>query len=136
MATNINTIIAKEILPLKNRVIVTDMYFGEQTTDGGIIVSSDDGTTRGVYPRWAKVYAKGPENNDPYDVGDWILVEHGRWTRGMKIDVGDGEQEFRTVEAESVLLWNDEKPEDLQMGAEYGDANAPDTHRPEDFIRT
>ena len=55
-------------------------------------------------PRWCRVLAKGHENNDDYEVGDWILVEHGRWTRGLKVEMA---QEctitVRAVEAQSVL---------------------------------
>ena len=104
-----------------NRVLITDMHFGEQTTKSGLIIKDDDGTTRGVYPRWGKVYAKGPRNNDPYDIGQWILVEHGRWTRGMKIETDTGEVEVRMVEAESILAYSDEKPNEVNIGAEYSD---------------
>ena len=31
-----------------NRVLVSDMYFGEQKTKGGIILSDDDGNVRGI----------------------------------------------------------------------------------------
>lgn len=104
-----------------NRVLVTDMHFGEQTTSSGLIISSDDGKTRGIYPRWGKVYAKGPKNEDPYVVGEWVLVEHGRWSRSAKIDDGDGEKEIRMVEAESILGYAKEKPNSLQIGKEHSD---------------
>lgn len=104
-----------------NRVLVTDMHFGEQKTKTGIVLSNDDGTTRGIYPRWCRVYSKGPENNDEYEIGQWILVEHGRWTRSFNMDDGTGEKDFRMVETESVLAYSDEKPDDAQMGAEYSD---------------
>ena len=55
---------AESIRPIRNRVLVHNMHFGEQTTKGGIIIRSDDGETRGIYPRWGQVYAKGPENKD------------------------------------------------------------------------
>lgn len=132
MAQNLNTIKGK-LKPIRNRVLVTDMYFGEQTTRGGIIIGSDDGKTRGIYPRWGKVHAKGPENKDDYNIGDWILVEHGRWTRGMKVDEGSGEVEIRMVEAESVLAYSNEKPNDVFIGAEYSDG--PATIDPGSFIR-
>ena len=104
-----------------NRVLVTDMYFGEQVTESGIIISSDDGKTRGVYPRWGRVYRKGPLVDEPYDIGDWILVEHGRWTRGINLVDGDEEFEVRMIETESVLGWSNEKPEGLVLGNEYSD---------------
>ena len=133
MASNLNTING-QLKPIGNRVIVSDMYFGEQKTKGGLILRDDDGTTRGIYPRWGKVHSKGPDNNDPYNVGEWVLVEHGRWTRSVVIDEGEGEKELRMVEAESILAWSDEKPDDVNIGFEY-DASTP-SHKPEDFVRT
>ena len=50
------------------QVLVTEMHFGEQVTKAGLIISSDDGDTRGIYPRWGKVYSKGPDNKDDYEV--------------------------------------------------------------------
>jgi co-chaperonin GroES (HSP10) len=118
-----------------NRVLVSDMYFGEQKTAGGLIISNDDGKTRGIYPRWAKVYSKGPQNNDPYQIGDWILVEHGRWTRGFKIENEvDGELELRMVESESILAYSNKKPNDIYIGAEYDNGTGVDI-RPDDFIK-
>ena len=132
MALNLNTINGT-LTPIGNRVIVSDMYFGEQRTKSGLIINSDDGQTRGIYPRWGRVHSKGPENKDEYQVGDWILIEHGRWTRSVKIDEGDGEVELRMVEAESILAYSDEKPEGVQIGAEYADGQAA-TIDPSSFV--
>tara|TARA_B110000503_G_scaffold40548_1_gene66634 strand:+ start:5739 stop:6143 length:405 start_codon:yes stop_codon:yes gene_type:complete len=117
MAININTIKSNGLRAIGNRVLVTDMHFGEQTTQSGLIISSDDGTERGIYPRWAKVLHKGPENNDTYDIGHWILIEHGRWTRGMNIEVEGEQLEVRMVDTESVLAYANEKPDGLTIGA-------------------
>jgi co-chaperonin GroES (HSP10) len=132
MAVNYNTIKAT-LKPIRNRVIVRDMYFGEQKTRGGIIITSDDGKTRGIYPRWGRVHAKGPENTDDYDVGDWVLVEHGRWTRSVNIDEGNGEVELRMIEAESILMWSSEKPDDVVIGKEYSDGEST-TFDPSSFV--
>ena len=105
MATsNIKTIKGR-LSPIKDRVLVTDMDFGEQKTKGGILIAGDDGNVRGVYPRWGKVFAKGPDNKDEFAVGQWILVEHGRWTRGLSMQDNDDSDEYvvRMVEAESIL---------------------------------
>jgi len=120
MAINLNAI-EGSLRAIGNRVLVTDMYFGEQKTAGGLIIKDDDGTTRGIYPRWARVYDKGPDNKDEYAAGDWILIEHGRWTRSMLVDDGTGEKEYRMVESESILAVSNEKPEGVQIGGEYGD---------------
>lgn len=117
MAVNINAVHG-DLIPIGNRVIVSDMNFGEQRTRGGLIIKHDDGTTRGIYPRWGKVYAKGPDNKESYNVSDWILIEHGRWTRGINVKNDRGEHEVRMVEVESILLWSDEKPEGIQIGQE------------------
>lgn len=123
-----------KITPVLDRVIVTGMYFGEQKTASGLIIRDDDGSTRGIYPRWAQVHAKGHMNTDEYQVGDWILVEHGRWTRGFKLDEGDGVIEIRMVEAESILGWQSEKPDSTVHFGDEIDTSPGVQHRPEDFV--
>ena len=133
MAINLNAI-KGDIRPIGNRVIVSDMHFGEQRTKSGLIIRDDNGSTRGIYPRWGKVYAKGPDNTDDYQVGHWILVEHGRWTRCVTLDKDGQELEIRMVEAESVLAYSDEKPDDVNIGGEYSDGQAA-TIDPSSFMR-
>lgn len=132
MSINLKTI-KGDIRAIGNRVLVSDMYFGEQKTKSGLILRDDDGTSRGIYPRWGKVYAIGPENKDEYKVGQWVLVEHGRWTRGVDIDNGNEELTIRMVEAESILAFSEEVPEEVNIGAEYNDG--PATIDPSSFIR-
>ena len=45
------------------------------------------------------------------NVGDWVLVEHGRWTRGLEITLSGEPITIRMVEAESILGWDDQAPE-------------------------
>lgn len=132
MVLNINTIKGK-LTPIKDHVIVTDMFFGEQKTKSGLIIKDDDGTTRGIYPRWGRVHAKGPENNEDYQVGDWVLVEHGRWTRAFNVDDGTGSKELRMIETTSIIGWSKERPNDVVFGKEYENGAGVDI-RPEDFI--
>ena len=135
MSINLN-IIKGNPKAVGNRVLITDMYFGEQKTASGLIINNDDGQTRGIYPRWGKVFNKGPKNNDEYNIGDWVLVEHGRWTRSVKILTdNNGEVEIRMVEAESILAMSEEKPDDVQLGAEYADGEQA-TIDPGSFINS
>ncbi len=121
------------VRPIQNRVIVSNMEFGERTTAGGIIISSDDGKDSGIKPRWGQVVVKGNDNVDPYQVGNWVLVVHGRWTRGFEVELEDGTIEtMRTVEAESILGWQLETPEDVLFGNMSG-AGSVDAAKPEDF---
>jgi|TARA_B110000908_G_C9816017_1_gene255064 co-chaperonin GroES (HSP10) len=115
-------------------VLVSDMHFGEQKTAGGIILGDDDGKTRGIYPRWGRVYSKGSDNKDGFQVGEWILIMHGRWTRGMKVDTPEGEIVVRKVELESILATSTEKPVGLNIGAEYADGEHA-TIDPSSFIK-
>lgn len=117
MAINLNTIVGK-LTPIGDKVIVKNMYFGEQKTKSGLIIANDDGQSRGIYPRWGQVHSKGPDNKDEYSVGDWILVEHGRWTRGVNIDEGDGETELRMIDSDCILAYSADKPEDVYMAEE------------------
>ena len=80
----LNPVKANSVTPLHNGVIVTDMNFGERKLASGLILKSDDGTSAGVRPRWGKVYSVGPEQKD-VTVGQWVLCEHGRWSRGFEI---------------------------------------------------
>jgi len=101
-----------KLIPLGSKVLVSNMNFGEEKTKGGIILNSDDGKSSGIHPRWAQVYAVGPEQKDVV-VGQWILIEHGRWSRGTKHEREDGEiVEIRLADTEAILLATDEPPSD------------------------
>lgn len=102
--------------PLKDKVLVHNMHFGEQRSSGGIVILGDDGKDRGIYPRWGQVFAKGPENKEPFEVGHWILIEHGRWTRGITYEQEDGEETvIRMVDNKCILMWAKEKPGGVQI---------------------
>lgn len=76
---------SKVLTALSGKVLVTDLDSGEQKTSGGIILRDDDGTLRGIHSRWAKVYSVGDDVTD-IEEGEWILVEHGRWSRTITVD--------------------------------------------------
>jgi len=120
-----------KIRALPKDILVIDMHMGEQVSSGGIFIASDDGKAHGVKPRWAKVYKVGSEI-DFVKEGQWILIEHGRWTRKIKINDGEGEKEFQKVEVKSVMAVADEKPNDFYIGQEFESLSS--NIRPEDFI--
>jgi co-chaperonin GroES (HSP10) len=102
-----------QIKPLRDHVIVTDMTFNERISRGGLILLNDNGTTKGIRPRWAQVYAVGPDQKDPdLQPGKWILVSHGRWTRGIEIEDEGGKKTLRRVDPNDVLLASDEIMDD------------------------
>ena len=126
-------LISGSLRAIADRVIVSDMDFGEHITKSGIVIQSDDGKSRGVRPRWAKVFSKGPDNLDEYQVGDWILVEHGRWTRGFTHTDGVEEKTLRMVEADAVMMYTSTKPDTFMLGKEYANG---DSFTPEQFAET
>lgn len=96
-------------------IIVTGMKFVERITTGGIILPNDDMKSSGIRPRWCKIYALGPDYTGDLKVGDWILVSHGRWTRGIDIEDEDGKKSIRRVDPNDILLVSDEEMDDETM---------------------
>ena len=107
-----------DITPLKKRVLVCKMHFGETRSKGGIILIDDDGSEGGIHPRWAEVYAIGNKQED-VKVGQWLLIAHGRWSRALKIENKKGIEEVRIIDEDDILLVSDKEPEDNRLQAGY-----------------
>lgn len=104
-----------KLRPLHAEVIVRDMEFSERKLDSGIILLDDNKKSEGIRPRWAQIYAVGPDQKE-YKVGQWICVAHGRWTRGALVEIEGEEMTLRRVDLNEILLISDEKPNDQTMG--------------------
>jgi len=103
-----------QIKALRDNVLVADMEFDTRITQSGIIIPNDNGTSLGIRPRWGRVYAVGKDQTD-VKVGQWIMVAHGRWTRGIDIDDGsDHKRTIRKIDPKDILLVSDDpkRPED------------------------
>lgn len=122
-----------KIKAIRDWVIVSDMDFGEMVTATGIVIQSDNAKAHGIKPRWGKVYCIGPEQTD-VKVDEWILVEHGRWTRAMHINDGERELKLHRVDVTGIIAVSDEKPNDFYIGNEINNGDSM-TIRPEDFVR-
>ncbi len=103
-----------QLRALHDHVIVSEMTFDQRITSGGLILLNDNGTTLGIRPRWGQVYAVGPEQKD-VQVGQWICVAHGRWTRGLDIEDESGLRTIRRIDPEDILLISDTQPQDDTM---------------------
>ena len=106
----------EDLKALHDGIIVTDMIFDERITTGGIVIPNDNGTGSGIRPRWGRVYAVGPKQKD-VQVGQWICVAHGRWTRGVDIEDSQGKRQIRRIDPNDILLVSDsvERPSDSTM---------------------
>lgn len=99
-----------KILPLKDNIIVSEMNFKERTTSSGIVLLGDDGKSAGIRPRWGRVHAIGPEKGD-VQVGQWVLVEHGRWSRGSEVEIDGETLTIRKIDTNAILLVSDQEPQ-------------------------
>jgi hypothetical protein len=99
--------------PIGAHIIVCDMDFDVRILSSGILLPNDDMKSAGIRPRWGKIYAIGSDNKDPeYQIGKWIMISHGRWTRGVDIEDEEGPKTIRRVDPTDVLLISDEKVND------------------------
>jgi len=115
---------ADSLEAVKNHVLVKGMEFNERITNGGIIVPGMDGKSEGIKPRWAEVVAVGPLQSD-INVGEWVLVDHGRWTRGMMVNVAGEEIDLRRVDPNDIFCVSDEPMDDeTWSSAVVGDDNS------------
>ena len=106
--------------PLKDRIFVSNMNFGEEKTSSGIVLQSDNGKGQGIKPRWGKVFAVGPDAVDVMP-GNWILMEHGRWTRFFEYENEDGSiTELHVADNNGIMMVADEKPTDVMRGVAAG----------------
>lgn len=98
--------------PLGDKVFVTDLDRGPQRTASGLILPDDDMTERGIRPRWGRVYAIGPDVVD-VKVGEWVLVEHARWSERLPFEIN----------GEPVMLWQVEFPKSVLAVADEDPRN-------------
>jgi co-chaperonin GroES (HSP10) len=100
-----------QLKPLNDSVIVAEMVFTERLSRGGLVLPNDNGKSLGIRPRWGRVYAVGPAQTE-VEVGQWVCVAHGRWTRGIDIEDEQGKQTLRRLDPKDIFLVSDTEPED------------------------
>jgi len=102
-----------KIRALAGKILASQIEVGERKTAGGIVILDDNGKEEGVRPRWMQVYAMGAETTDEVKVGDWVYVEHGRWSRGIELREGDDTLSIWQIDPDAILLVSDESPVDF-----------------------
>jgi co-chaperonin GroES (HSP10) len=100
------------IKPLRGRVLVKKLEFGQQKTTGGIILMDDDMKDHGIRPRWAQMYRVGDEI-DFVQEGQWVLMAHGRWSPGVVVDNGEEVFDMRLADNKDILGVQDDRPEGI-----------------------
>lgn len=97
--------------PLKDHIFVTELEEGPRITRGGIILPDDNFKDVGIRPRWGRVYAVGPQVTD-VEVGEWVLVEHGRWTLRIKLEFPDNTVDIWRIDPAAILLVAEDRATD------------------------
>ena len=111
-----HTISKDKFKPIGAHIIVSDMKFEQRITHGGILLPNDDMKSAGIRPRWAQIYAIGSEyNGGELEIGNWILISHGRWTRGIDIKDETGKKTLRRVDPNDILMVADQYMGDETM---------------------
>lgn len=115
------TNVVKGVTALRDHVLVTEMNFEGRKLASGILLLGDDGKTDGIRPRWARVYAVGPEQKDVVP-GQWVLIEHGRWTRGFNVEIDGVEMILRRADPKALMFVSDEEPDGIDTISQAVDA--------------
>ena len=112
----------KDIHPLRDYVFATNLSFEHRVLQSGIVLMGDDGKTDGIRPRWCKVYKVGPEQQD-VKAGQWILVEHGRWSRSSHLEIDGEKVVLHRIDPQAIMMVSDEEPNgvDTISQAVYGE---------------
>ena len=104
-----------KLIPLRDIVFVKNLESGARKTAAGIFILDDNMKDTGIRSRWAEVYAVGPEVTE-IKVGEWVLVNHGRWTFGMDHEDPEGNvtKIWRVEYPDGVTLASPEFPLDIK----------------------
>ena len=112
---NLTTTKFNNFRAIGDHIIVYGMEFRERISRGGIIMINDDMKSAGIRPRWAQVYAVGPKSKEDIKVGDYVMIAHGRWSRGQTIEDSEGEKVIRKVDPNDILLISETPVNDYTM---------------------
>lgn len=96
----------------KDKIAVIEMdNTDERRLGSGIIVPGEKFNDRAIHPRWCKAYKVGSEIKDVSE-GEWLLVEHGRWTYGVDTTDDNGNDiKVWIIDYQGIMLACDERPE-------------------------
>lgn len=97
-----------DFTPHADKVFVTELESGPRKTQGGLIIPDDNMKESGIRSRWARVVAIG-KNVDEVAVGEWVLLEHGRWTYGIPFTDENGEE---------IKIWHVDFPSGVLLVSE------------------
>lgn len=106
------------IRPRKGSLFVHNLDYGDVRIRNGVYIPNDDMKQAGIRPRWAQILFVADDLKRDFAPGQWILLDHGNWSRGFDIELQGEITRVWFVEPKSVkrggLLISDEMPDDLK----------------------
>ena len=117
-ARTTNLVVLDAAAPAESAKLFPGVTVGGLRPDLSLAALDDDGSEGGIHPRWGKVYAVGDQQED-VKVGEWVMVSHGRWSRGFKVKKNGVELEVRMIDENDILLVSDEEPDFNSRQAGY-----------------
>lgn len=83
---------------------------GLRKTTSGLFIPDKDIDASGIRHRWFLIHSVGPDV-DWCAPGQYVMVEHGRWSNGVKVD---NELTLWLIDNNGCLMISDEVPEGLE----------------------
>lgn len=102
--------VASDVEPIEDHVLIDAIESTGERIVNGLIIPGENSTERGIRPRWARIYKVGPKQED-VQPGQWALVKHGEWTRGVLI----GGKVYRRINPKEIFLVSDEQPSEVNI---------------------
>ena len=105
-----------KLKPLPGKLVCVSLEVGFRTSAGGIVLTDDNDMSageRGVRPRWFQVVNVNVDTNpDDIKIGDYVLVEHGRWSKRFtgSADMREVGNNYSIVEEKSVMMVSEDPP--------------------------
>lgn len=109
-------VVTESFKPMKDKIFATGIEEGMQKTKGGIILTDDNFKDHGIRPRWCQIWAVGEEVED-VKAGDWVLVEHGRWSLRIHLVLPDEELDIWQIDPKAMMIVTDTDPSNARYSA-------------------
>lgn len=108
MATPTPAVNATSFTPLKDNIFITELEGRVLKTKGGIIIPDDNMKAHGIKARWGRVWKVGPDVHS-VKPGEWVYVEHGRWTNRIEMQFPEGQIDTWKIDPKAILLVSDQE---------------------------
>jgi hypothetical protein len=108
------------IICKKDTLYIEMLAVGENITKAGIVIPTEkmDAFGHFVKPRWAKVIFKA-DNLTDFEVGDWVLIQHGKWSSSIKALINGVEKTIwyvsdKSVKEQSIIAVSKKMPTEIK----------------------